>query len=228
MSAHPSASDKAAMEHLVTQRRMAYLLTLDEGEREAQGQAIDAMDILQRLEKLGISIGYAVPRQDGAAARQPGQFLPEGRGSSREDRESTSSSSRETVEERAAETEEKAEREITRSLLLRTRFSGLKGESWRSYRMEWEGYVQISGLRKCSDEFQKLALFNQLAGPALQRAQTIKPASAKFLACEDHDSYLSIISELFCPAKEKSLLRTEFKKRFQKRGESVADTSPPS
>ena len=93
------------MENLVAQRRTAYLLTLDEGEREAQGQAIDGMDILQRLEKLGISIGYLVPRQDGAA-RQPGQFLPEGRGpANREARESTSSSSRETVEERAADQE---------------------------------------------------------------------------------------------------------------------------
>ena len=89
--------------------------------------------------------------------------------------------------------------------------------------MEWESYVQISGLRKCSDEFQKLALFNMLSGPALQRAQTLKPTSAKFTECEGHDAYLALISELFNPSKEKSLLRTEFKKRFQKRGESVAD-----
>ena len=68
-----------------------------------------------------------------------------------------------------------------------------------------------------------MALYSQLAGPALQRAQVLKPGSPKYQECEGHDDYLTVASELFNPSKEKSLIRSEFKKRVQKRGESVAD-----
>ena len=212
------------MDRLIAQRKTVYLLTLDEGARAAESTNIDGLHILDQLATLGISIGYRVPRvADGVQDRQDGPFLSPHRSA----RESMSSSTRETEDRRdtvdRTDQEEKAEKEITRSLLLRPKFSGLKGESWRAYKMEWESYIQISGLRKCSEEFQKLALFNMLSGPALQRAQILKPTSEKFLECEGHEPYLALISELFNPSKERSLLRTEFKKRSQRRGESVAD-----
>ena len=61
MTAHPAAADRVGMERLIAQRRAAHLLTLDEGEREAEGNTIDGLDILPQLERLGISIGYRLP-----------------------------------------------------------------------------------------------------------------------------------------------------------------------
>ena len=108
MSAHPSASDKTGMENLMAQRKAAYLLTLEEGAREAEGTVIDGLDVLQQLERIGLSIGYRAPGvADGAQVRQEGQFLPQPRGpADRSARESTSSSTRGT-EDRTADQEKK-------------------------------------------------------------------------------------------------------------------------